>query len=213
MASYGIPCCNFLQQHSRGSTMTSSVVAAAESRTATTMRVGVMAGVGDIALQDIDTPEPGRDEILVRLHATAICTWEQRSYSGAQSNKFPFVGGHESAGVVAAIGPGHVHGSPDRRACRARALLLRQVPLVHDRAGPRLQAALRAARSNTAPPGAPAGSPSTRSTRRTVSIASAMPRSRLPRCRSRCPARCTPIACSVIASARMSSSSAPVSWA
>lgn len=85
--------------------MTSSVVAAGESRTAGTMRVGVMAGVGDIALQDIETPVPGRDEILVRLHATAICTWEQRSYSGAQSNKFPFVGGHESAGVVAAIGP------------------------------------------------------------------------------------------------------------
>ena len=40
--------------------------------------------------------------------ATAICTWEQRSYSGAQANKFPFVGGHEIAGEIAAIGPGTV---------------------------------------------------------------------------------------------------------
>jgi L-iditol 2-dehydrogenase len=71
-----------------------------------TMRVGVMAGVRDIGVQELPIPEPGPGEILVRLHATAICTWEQRSFSGAQANKFPFVGGHEMAGEVAAIGPG-----------------------------------------------------------------------------------------------------------
>jgi L-iditol 2-dehydrogenase len=71
-----------------------------------TMRVGVMNGVRDIAVQDLPVPQPGTGEILVRLRATAICTWEQRSYSGQQANKFPFVGGHEMAGEVAAIGPG-----------------------------------------------------------------------------------------------------------
>jgi 2-desacetyl-2-hydroxyethyl bacteriochlorophyllide A dehydrogenase len=76
------------------------------SRTDTTMRVGVMAGVHDINVEDVATPVAGPGEILVRLRATAICTWEQRSYSGAQPNKFPFVGGHEMAGEVAAIGPG-----------------------------------------------------------------------------------------------------------
>jgi len=38
--------------------------------------------------------------VLVRIRATAICTWEQRSYSGAQQNTFPFVGGHEIAGAL-----------------------------------------------------------------------------------------------------------------
>jgi L-iditol 2-dehydrogenase len=86
--------------------MTSSAVAAPDTRTETTMRVGVMAGVHDISVEDIPTPVAGPGEILVRLRATAICTWEQRSYSGAQHNSFPFVGGHEMAGEVAAIGPG-----------------------------------------------------------------------------------------------------------
>lgn len=71
-----------------------------------TMRVGIMAGVQDISVQDVPVPQPGPGEILVRLRATAICTWEQRSYSGAQHNNFPFVGGHEIAGEVAGFGPG-----------------------------------------------------------------------------------------------------------
>ncbi len=85
--------------------MTSSSVEAHAGRTATTMRVGVMAGVRDISLQDIQTPVAGSGDILVRLRATAICTWEQRTYSGAQHNRFPFVGGHEISGEVVAIGP------------------------------------------------------------------------------------------------------------
>src|ERR1044072_400603 len=77
-----------------------------EVRAATrTMRVGIMGGVRDIAVSDVAIPEPGFGEILVRLHATAICSLEQSSYSGAQANKFPFMGGREMAGEVAAIGP------------------------------------------------------------------------------------------------------------
>ena len=86
--------------------MTTAAVEAPDSGTDTRMRVGVMAGVRDISVQDIPTPVAGPGEVLVRLRATAICTWEQRSYSGAQGNKFPFVGGHEMAGEVAAIGHG-----------------------------------------------------------------------------------------------------------
>ena len=78
----------------------------APSTATRTMRVGVMAGVREIGLQDIAIPEPAAGEILVRIRATAICTWEQRSYSGAQENTFPFVGGHEIAGEVVALGPG-----------------------------------------------------------------------------------------------------------
>jgi L-iditol 2-dehydrogenase len=88
--------------------MTTSAIEAPGSRTDTTMRVGVMAGVHDINVEDVAMPVAGPGEILVRLRATAICTWEQRSFSGAQANKFPFVGGHEMAGEVAAIGPATV---------------------------------------------------------------------------------------------------------
>jgi len=85
--------------------MTSSAIEAPGTVIDTTMRVGVMAGVHDISVQELPTPVPGPGQVLVRIRATAICTWEQRSFSGAQGNKFPFVGGHEMAGQVAAIGP------------------------------------------------------------------------------------------------------------
>jgi len=71
-----------------------------------TMRVGVMTGPGAIEIREVPIPQPGVNEVLVRLRATAICTWEQRSYSGQQENKFPFVGGHEMAGEVVEVGPG-----------------------------------------------------------------------------------------------------------
>ncbi len=71
-----------------------------------TMKIGVMTGPGAIELREVERPAPGVNEVLVRIRATAICTWEQRSYSGAQSNKFPFIGGHEMAGEIAALGQG-----------------------------------------------------------------------------------------------------------
>jgi L-iditol 2-dehydrogenase len=71
-----------------------------------TMQIGAMTAVGEIGLRSVPVPKPAPGEALVRLRATAICTWEQRSYSGAQANKFPFIGGHEMAGEVVKIGPG-----------------------------------------------------------------------------------------------------------
>jgi L-iditol 2-dehydrogenase len=85
--------------------MTAPVLEAPRAPTGS-MRIGVMAGVKDVAVREVAVPDPKPGEILVRLHATAICTWEQRTYSGAQHNTFPFVGGHESAGEIVAFGRG-----------------------------------------------------------------------------------------------------------
>jgi L-iditol 2-dehydrogenase len=71
-----------------------------------TMAIGAMTAPGAIEMRTVEVPQPGPGECLVRLRATAICTWEQRTYSGRQHNTFPFVGGHEMAGDVVAIGPG-----------------------------------------------------------------------------------------------------------
>ncbi len=70
-------------------------------------RAGAITGVGAVELVDIPTPAPDYGEALVRIEATAICTWEQRTYSGAQDNKFPFIGGHEVAGTIVSFGPGY----------------------------------------------------------------------------------------------------------
>jgi L-iditol 2-dehydrogenase len=73
----------------------------------TTFRAGAITGVGKVELVDVPTPTPGFGEARVKIEATAICTWEQRTYSGAQSNKFPFIGGHEVAGTIVSFGPGY----------------------------------------------------------------------------------------------------------
>ena len=71
------------------------------------IRIGVMTAPHGVELREVRKPEPGPGEVLVRIHACAICTTEQRIYSGVQSwKRFPYVGGHEAAGVVEALGPG-----------------------------------------------------------------------------------------------------------
>lgn len=79
----------------------------ADTDVKTTFRAGAITGVGKVEFVDIATPEPIAGEALVRIEAVAICTWEQRTYSGAQSNKFPFIGGHEVAGTIVSFGPGY----------------------------------------------------------------------------------------------------------
>lgn len=71
-----------------------------------TMSVGVMTAPRSIELREVAVPQPGPGDVLIRIRATAICTWEQRTYGGSQANTFPFLGGHEMAGEVVALGPG-----------------------------------------------------------------------------------------------------------
>lgn len=71
------------------------------------MRVGVIEGIRKVAIRELPIPEPGPGEILINTQACALCTWEQRIYSGVdKKTPPPFAGGHEFAGVVAAIGEG-----------------------------------------------------------------------------------------------------------
>ena len=81
---------------------------AAETRSKTpdNMLVGAIAAPHRVELMSVPIPVPGPGEVLVRIMATAICTYEQRTYSGAQSNTFPWLGGHEIAGEIAALGAG-----------------------------------------------------------------------------------------------------------
>ncbi len=71
-----------------------------------TMRAGVLVATRSLELRSFDVPRPGPGQALVRVRATALCTWEQRTYQGIQDIKTPFVGGHETAGIVAAVGEG-----------------------------------------------------------------------------------------------------------
>jgi len=47
--------------------------------------------------------QPEGSQVLVKIDSCAICTLEQRIYSGVMK-RYPFAGGHEAAGTVEAIG-------------------------------------------------------------------------------------------------------------
>src|SRR3982074_613381 len=72
----------------------------------TTMQAGVLVGTRALELRTFEVPRPGPGQALVCVRATALCTWEQRTYQGIQDIKTPFVGGHETAGIIAAVGEG-----------------------------------------------------------------------------------------------------------
>lgn len=71
-----------------------------------TMKVAVFTGLHKIELQDLPKPMPMPGRLLVKVEASAICTWEQRAYTGVNKIPYPFVGGHEVAGRIEALGEG-----------------------------------------------------------------------------------------------------------
>jgi threonine dehydrogenase-like Zn-dependent dehydrogenase len=68
-----------------------------------TQKAAVITNVREVEIHDIPIPELGPREVLVKIGAASICSWEHRTYIGKQSPGFPFLGGHENAGEVVAI--------------------------------------------------------------------------------------------------------------
>jgi threonine dehydrogenase-like Zn-dependent dehydrogenase len=68
-------------------------------------RRSVITAPREIRFEDVPLPEPGPHQVLVRVAAAALCTWEQRVYSGIDNWSYPLVGGHEFSGDVVAVGP------------------------------------------------------------------------------------------------------------
>ena len=68
-----------------------------------TMKRAVIVGPKQVELEEVPVPAIESDEVLVRVGACALCTWEQRVYRGL-TKLYPFVGGHEIAGTVEQIG-------------------------------------------------------------------------------------------------------------
>ncbi|HQN05726.1 MAG TPA: zinc-binding dehydrogenase [Anaerolineaceae bacterium] len=67
----------------------------------------VFTGPGQIRFDDVEIPEPGPTQALVKVKSCAICTWEQRMYTG-EEKFYPISGGHEVSGELVAVGK-YVH--------------------------------------------------------------------------------------------------------
>lgn len=70
------------------------------------MRTAVFHRVGEISIEDCETPVATGDKVLVKTDCCAICTWEQRVFTGTNRVEFPFIGGHEVAGRIVSMGDG-----------------------------------------------------------------------------------------------------------
>ena len=63
-------------------------------------------GIGDLRIEELPDPEPGPDELLVRVEACGVCPTDVRKYLTGTSDGYPFNPGHEWLGRVEAVGAG-----------------------------------------------------------------------------------------------------------
>jgi S-(hydroxymethyl)mycothiol dehydrogenase len=65
-----------------------------------------------VELTTVLVPDPGPGEALVRVQACGVCHTDLHYREGGINDEFPFLLGHEAAGVVEAVGPGVVDVEP-----------------------------------------------------------------------------------------------------
>jgi L-iditol 2-dehydrogenase len=68
-----------------------------------TMQAAVYRGVNDVRLESVPVPAIGCGEMLVRVHSCGVCGTDLKKISTG-SHSAPRIFGHETSGVVAAIG-------------------------------------------------------------------------------------------------------------
>ena len=75
-----------------------------------TMRVSVLRGVGDVAVEERPVPRAGPGEVLVRIGSVGVCGSDVHYYEHGRIGRHvveqPMVLGHEAGGTVAAVGAG-----------------------------------------------------------------------------------------------------------
>src|SRR6187549_324530 len=58
-----------------------------------------------VEVVDVIVPDPGPGEAVVRIQACGVCHTDLHYREGGINDEFPFLLGHEAAGVVEAVGP------------------------------------------------------------------------------------------------------------
>jgi L-iditol 2-dehydrogenase len=74
------------------------------------VRVAVLRGPGDVAVEERPVPRPGPGEVVVRVRSVGMCGSDTHYYEHGRIGRFvveePLVLGHEAAGEVTEVGPG-----------------------------------------------------------------------------------------------------------
>jgi 2-desacetyl-2-hydroxyethyl bacteriochlorophyllide A dehydrogenase len=73
------------------------------------MKAAMFYGGKDIRVEEVPDPVPGTGEVLIQVKAAGVCGSDLHGYRVRQEEPwfpYPFMSGHELAGVVAGVGPG-----------------------------------------------------------------------------------------------------------
>jgi L-iditol 2-dehydrogenase len=80
------------------------------------MRAARLHAPGDLRMEDLPEPEPGPDEVKVRVRACSLCGTDLKILRhGHDQMTFPRVTGHEIAGEIAAAGSAVTDWQPGER--------------------------------------------------------------------------------------------------
>jgi len=69
------------------------------------MRVVTIACPGQVQLKQVDVPEPGPGDVLIRVAACGLCTTDVDILEGRFWGSYPIVPGHEISGFIEDAGP------------------------------------------------------------------------------------------------------------
>ena len=87
-----------------------------------------------VTIETITVPDPGPGEALVRVLACGVCHTDLHYREGGINDDFPFLLGHEAAGVVEAVGDGVGERGAGRPGRHRLAGAVRAVPVLSPRA-------------------------------------------------------------------------------
>ena len=68
------------------------------------MKAAYYEAVHEIDVREAPDPEPGPEDVLIRVHSCGICGTDQHIFDGDVGGPLPLIGGHELAGEVASVG-------------------------------------------------------------------------------------------------------------
>lgn len=71
------------------------------------MKAALLKGKLDISVEDVEIPEIGEDELLLKVKAASICGSDVRMYKNGYQNvskEHPLIIGHEFAGIITKVG-------------------------------------------------------------------------------------------------------------
>ena len=64
------------------------------------MKAMVLKAPSELALDDVSSPQPGRDQVLIRVTNSGICGTDLKIYNGSIPVQYPRIMGHEMVGEV-----------------------------------------------------------------------------------------------------------------